>query len=412
MHKVKIGILGTRRGLSFAEAATVLPDAEVVALCGRDRKRLEFVGNKFGIKKLYTSYEDMLNDPDIDAVIVANYADQHVKPSCQALRAGKAVMSEVPACVTIAEAIELIETVESTGKTYMFGENFCYMAFVQEMRRLYENGDLGELTYAEGEYVHFARKVACKLIDLSIKNHWRTWIYPTFYITHSIGPLLRITGLRPVAVMAATGHLNSDGKIRQAPSVELVRLENGAIVKSLHGSYSPREPWQPCFMVGGTKGCVENNRWPDPNKISLYLDKDEKIRTYRAEFPEYRQEAASIQHWGADLFLVKEFVKSVRTGSKPDINVYMGIDMSLCGNLAWRSVLAGGGWVDIPDLRDPEERKKWRNDFYSCRPGTPEKYLMPNNALTGRTDTLSGDALEKIRKAQELESYTTSIYRD
>ena len=249
---IRLGILGTRRGIAFAEAAEVLQYVEVVAFCGRDVQRMEIIGEMYPHTRLFTSYEEMLNDNQIDAIVVANYADEHAPAACQAMKAGKHVLSEVPAFATIAEGVELARTVESTGKTYMFGENFCYLAFVQEMRRLYESGELGELRYAEGEYVHFARDILHQLVDLDISHHWRLWIPPTFYNTHSLGPILRITSLRPVAVQAATGLLgmNEEGTLPvQSPAMELVRLENGALVKSLHGGPYPREPWQPWCLT-------------------------------------------------------------------------------------------------------------------------------------------------------------------
>jgi predicted dehydrogenase len=333
----------------------------------------------------------------------------------QALEAGKHVLSEVPAFVTIAEGVQLARAVEASGLVYMFGENFCYLALVQEMRRLYEAGELGELRYAEGEYVHFSRDVRHMLVDLDVPHHWRLWIPPTFYVTHSIGPVLRITGLRPVAVQAATGLLGMDreGELpTQTPAMELVRLENGALVKSLHGGPYPREPWQPWFLIGGSKGCIESNRWPDPNEVTVYLDKDQEIHRYAARFPRWEQQAARTQHWGADLFVVHEFARAIRTGSRPDIDVYMGLDMTLVGNLGWRSVLQGGGWIDIPDLRDEAVRKKWENDQYSCRPGTPEPYLLPNHATLGRTALPDEESLAGIRQRQDEEPYYQAMYKD
>ncbi len=365
--------------------------------------------------RLFTSYEEMLADEGLDAIAVANYADEHVPAVCQALRADKHVLSEVPACVTIAEGVELAREVEASGKVYFFGENFCYLAFVQEMRRLYESGALGELRYAEGEYVHFARDVVHKLVDLDLPHHWRLWMYPTFYVTHSIGPILRITGLRPVAVQAATGLLGMDkeGALpAQTPAMEMVRLENGALVKSLHGGPYPREPWQPWYSVGGTKGCIESNRWPDPNEVTVFLDEDQEIRRYTARHPRWNKKAARTQHWGSDLFLVHEFAKAILTGEKPDIDVYMGLDMTLVGNLAWRSVLQGGGWIDIPDLRDEAVRKEWENDHYSCRPGTPEPYLLPNHATLGQTLLPDEQALQDIRQRQQEEPYHKAMYKD
>lgn len=412
---VRLGILGTRRGIAFAEAAALLPNVETVAFCGRDPRRLQMIESMFPGVRTFESYEDMLNDPGIDAVVVANYATEHVPAACQAMRAGKDVLSEVPAFVTIAEAVELVRTVESTGRVYSFAENFCYLAFVLEMRRLYRRGDLGELTYAEGEYVHFSRDVRHLLIDVDIPHHWRTWIPPTFYNTHSLGPFLTISGLRPVAVQAATGLLAPKGKAAlpvQAPAIELVRLENGALVKSLHGGPFPREPWQPWFLVAGDKGCIENNRWPDPNEVTVYLDKEGTHRRYKAEFPYFQEEAVKTQHWGADLFTLHAFVEAVRTGEPPDIDVYTAIDMTLCGNLAWRSILQGGGWVEIPDLRDEAVRGAWENDHYSCAPDTPEEFRLPNHVHSQDTVLPPEEVIEAIRKRQEEEPYHRSIYRD
>lgn len=376
---------------------------------------MQIIGDLYPEARLFTSYEEMLAAEEIDAVVVANYADAHVESACQALRAGKHVLSEVPACVTIAEGVELARTVEASGKVYMLGENFCYLACVQEMRRLYQAGELGELCYAEGEYVHFARDVAHLLIDLNIPHHWRLWMPPTFYVTHSIGPILYITGLRPVEVQAATGLLGMDragATPLQKPAMELVRLENGALVKSLHGGPYPREPWQPWFLVGGSKGCIESNRWPDPNEVTVYLDKDQEIRRYTARHARWEEKAARTQHWGADLFLVYEFVKAIQTGTRPEIDVYMGLDMTLIGNLGWRSVLQGGGWLEIPDLRHEAVRQEWEDDHYSCRPGTPEPYLLPNHATTRKTMLPDDAALASIRQRQEESPYYEAMYKD
>jgi predicted dehydrogenase len=412
---VQLGVLGTRRGTAFAEAAEQLPEVTVAAFCGQSPERLQIIGEMYPGARLFTSYEEMLADDKIDAVAVANYADEHVPAVCQALQADKHVLSEVPAFVTIAEGVELARAVEASGKVYFFGENFCYLAFVQEMRRLYEAGQLGGLRYAEGEYVHFARDVRHQLVDLDLPHHWRLWIYPTFYVTHSIGPILRITGLRPVAVQAATGLLGMDKEgvlPAQTPAMEMVRLENGALVKSLHGGPYPREPWQPWYSIGGSKGCIESNRWPDPNKVTVFMDEDQEIRRYTAKHPRWKKKAARTQHWGSDLFLVYEFIKAIRTGEKPDIDVYMGLDMTLVGALGWRSVLQGGGWIDIPDLRDEAVRKEWENDHYSCRPGTPEPYLLPNHATLGQTMMPNEQALQAIRQRQQEEPYHAAMYKD
>ena len=63
-------------------------------------------------------------------------------------------MSEVLTCANLAEAVELIETVESTGKIYQYAENYCFFNTTSEMRKRYQAGDIGEFMYGEGEYIH------------------------------------------------------------------------------------------------------------------------------------------------------------------------------------------------------------------------------------------------------------------
>ncbi len=90
----------------------------------------------------------------MDAVILANYFHEHAPFAVKALEAGKHVMSETASNTTLAEGVALCRTVEETRRIYMLAENYPYTAFSQEMQRLYRTGEVGEVTYAEGEYNH------------------------------------------------------------------------------------------------------------------------------------------------------------------------------------------------------------------------------------------------------------------
>jgi len=403
--KIRIGIFGLRRGMSFVRSAQAFEEVEIAALCDRDEKALTAAHPRAPEARVYRSYEDMLED-ELDAVVLCNYCPDHAPAAIQAMKAGKHVLSEVIACSTLAEAVALARTVERTKKAYMLAENYCYMAFTQEMRRLYEAGKLGEFRYGEGEYVHFARDIIHRLVDLNIPDHWRLWIPATYYCTHSLGPLLRITGLRPVEVAGAVVPSTKFGWTRGWGSdygMEIVRLENGALVKSLHGGGCPREPWSPWYVVYGTKGVVENRRWPDSNEVTLYLDGDERPKTYTAEFPTNKDQAAKSGHWGGDWFVMYEFLKSIRSGNKPDIDVYMALDMTLPGILAWRSALKGGVFLEVPDMRREKIRKRYENDHFSPRPGTPKEFALPNTPQGSMRP--SKRYLDELRKLQEAEPY-------
>ena len=167
----------------------------------------------------------------MDAVVLANYATDHVPFAIRCLEAGKHVISEVLPCQTLKEAVELVEAVEKSDKIYAYAENYCFMPSTREMRRLYREGKLGEFEYGEGEYLHNCESVWPDITQGN-PDHWRNQMHATFYCTHSIGPLVHITGLRPVEVTGFEMPYNA----RQArmgarfglSALEIMKMENGA----------------------------------------------------------------------------------------------------------------------------------------------------------------------------------------
>ncbi|MCK5851466.1 Gfo/Idh/MocA family oxidoreductase, partial [bacterium] len=195
--KIKVGIVGVGRGQYLARGMSNIPEMKLVAFCDVQKEKLEKVGKELKVDT-YTDYDKFL-EHDMDAVILANYFHEHAPFAIKAMKAGKHVMSETSACITIAEGVQLIETVEKTGKIYMFAENYPYMAVNQEMRRIYKSGKVGTFMYGEGEYIHPIdadnwNKMSCGM------NHWRNWIPATYYCTHSLAPIMYITETRPVSV--------------------------------------------------------------------------------------------------------------------------------------------------------------------------------------------------------------------
>jgi predicted dehydrogenase len=89
----------------------------------------------------------------MDAVILVNDFDQHAPVAIDALDRGLSVLSETAACRTVAEGVALVEAAERSAGIYMFAENYPYMPLAREMRRRYAAGDIGEVRYAEAEYL-------------------------------------------------------------------------------------------------------------------------------------------------------------------------------------------------------------------------------------------------------------------
>ena len=155
MKKVKIGVLGVYRGTSMIRFCEVADNAQVVAICDKWEeglmKQKELINDDS--VSYYTDFDSFIQH-DMDAVVLANYANEHAPFAIKAMKAGKHVFSEVLPVQTLKEAVELIETVEETGKIYAYGENYCYMPAPYEMKKLYQAGKIGEFEYGEGEYIH------------------------------------------------------------------------------------------------------------------------------------------------------------------------------------------------------------------------------------------------------------------
>lgn len=223
MEKVKIGVLGAYRGTSMINYCKRSDHAEVVAICDKSPEALETQRqNAQGLDiAFYDNFDDFIQH-DMDAVVLANYADEHAPYAIRAMRLGKHVFSEVLPVQTMAEAVALIETVEETGRVYAYGENYCYMPAPYEMRRLYRAGRIGEFEYGECEYIHNCEPI-WPSITYGERDHWRNNMYSTFYCTHSLGPMIHMTGLRRCRLQALRGQKMS-GTCALAPKADNLAL--------------------------------------------------------------------------------------------------------------------------------------------------------------------------------------------
>ena len=199
---ITVGVVGVGRGRTFARGSEAATGLRLVALCDTweerlEQERLELAARGTAVTN-YTDYERFLGH-DMDAVVLANHFHEHAPFAIAALRSGRHVMSECAACHTPAEGVALIRAVEETGRIYLFAENYPYMAYNQEMRRLYREGTVGTFLYGEGEYVH-PDSARTKLARSRGMDHWRNWIPATYYCTHSLAPVMYITDTRPVKV--------------------------------------------------------------------------------------------------------------------------------------------------------------------------------------------------------------------
>lgn len=387
MKKVKIGVVGGYRGTGMINYCKIADNAEIVAICDNNEEVLNEQKKRcknFDIA-FYDNFEDFIKH-DMDAVVLANYANEHAPLAIAAMKAGKHVYSEVLPVQTMKEAVELIETVEETGMIYAYGENYCYMPAPYEMKRLYGLNKIGEFEYGECEYIHNCEPIWAD-ITYGDKNHWRNNMYSTFYCTHSIGPIIHATGLRPVKVTGFESTLNErslrTGRKGATCGIEMITLENGGIIKSIHGDLYKNSIW---YTMYGSKGRMESAREDaetgDVSRIYVNCDdfsgeyKERPVENYRP-VRDHDAKCGNFGHGGSDYYVMYNFAEKVLGNPDADIiDVYEATDMFLPGMFAFRSILNGGIPMDIPNLRNKDEREKWRNDTACTDPNAAGDMLL------------------------------------
>ncbi len=383
------------------------PDAELVAVCDKYLPLLDEVkaaAEAAGLYNVayYPCFDDFIQH-DMDAVILANYAHEHATFGIRLLESGRHIMTECLTCANLKEAVDLIEAVERTGKIYAYAENYCYTPARWEMKRRYENGDIGELMYAEGEYIHDCAEIWPE-ITYGQRDHWRNRMYSTFYCTHSLGPILKMTGLRPVKVsgfeVPNMPFMRNLGYPGGSAGIEIVTLNNGAIVKSVHCYL--KHTSHSIFQLNGDKGALKDI---GEGQLATYIEGDKgngkgDYETYKPE--SVIAEAAKTGHGGADFYTTHYFIQSIlgnEEAKKNSIGVYDAVDMCIPGILAYRSIVNGNTSIDVPNLRNKAERDAYRNDKFCTFIESAGDQCVSNNIYNN--EPIPDSVYEEVKRRWE-----------
>jgi xylose dehydrogenase (NAD/NADP) len=148
MEKVKWGVLS---GAEIAQEQVIpailkSPNSDIIAIASESGKE-QYLKDKFNIDKAYSSYLELLNDSDIDAVHIPLPNSLHVKWVKEAAKHGKHILCEKPAALNYEEAKEIKEVCEENNVTFM--ESFMYQFHPQHQRvkEIIESGELGEIKH-------------------------------------------------------------------------------------------------------------------------------------------------------------------------------------------------------------------------------------------------------------------------
>ncbi|NLX94869.1 MAG: Gfo/Idh/MocA family oxidoreductase [Rhodopirellula sp.] len=391
---IRLGVVGVGGRGTYLLGLALAAGVEVPALCDiREpnlNRAIEVVAKARGGKKPegYSrgplDYQRMVEREDLDAILIGTGMQIHAPIAVAAMRAGKHVLSEVAAAMTLDDCWQLVDATEQTGKIYMMAENCCYWEHLLAVEQMIRQGLFGELTYAECGYVHDCRSL---MLEPDGSLTWRGEMVRDSagdnYPTHNLGPVARWLGInrgdRFVSVVSrANGqkswqdylaqklpadHPTRKIEYRGSDSVStLIRTAKGVVIDVRYDIISPRPAWGPYHALQGTRGSFESRM----EKVVWLAERSKQpkwqpLSEYAAEFEppkwkQFRQQAATSGHGGADFFVMHEFLEAVRSGGPSPVDVYDAVAWSSIIALSAKSVAEGGKEQESPDFT----RGKWQ----------------------------------------------------
>ncbi len=364
-NKINVAIIGLGFGAEFIPIYQRHPFSSLNAICEKDTKKLDEIGDAFGVGKRYTDYDQLLKDPDIDAIHVVTPIQFHAEQSVAALKAGKHAACTVPMATSVEDCKKIVTAVKETGLTYMMMETAVYSREFLFVKELYDKGDLGKIQFLRGSH---QQEMA------GWPGYWEG-LPPMHYATHCVGPVLSLTKSQAEYVSclgSGTIDKNLIPKYGSPFAIETCHIKfrnsdlSAEVTRSL---FNTARQYRESFDVYGSKKSVE---WPLIEHEESVMHTGEvpsrvRISDYAHLLPEgirqftkqgvydmdENKHLSFIQgsgHGGSHPHLVNEFVNSLVENRQPYPNAVESANITCVGILAHESAMQGGKIINLPDF--------------------------------------------------------------
>ena len=355
---IRVGVLGLGQGRSHLRAFQMLEGATVVAVCDQDSALAARVAHEFAVEKRYPTYEAMLEDRSIDLVVVATPDHLHGQHAIMALEAGKHVLSEIPMATTLAECRRIIKLTDRRGLKYQMGNQVRHAFCLRDVQRMIRAGDLGDIFYGEGEYLHAMDDI----VSHRPADHWR--VHPQTPQTtllgggpHAIDTLRWLMGVEFVEAQAYHAEQSSRWQTTHT-TVALFKTSNGGVAK-VTVSYGMVRPYCLYYAVYGNAGSFERTRDQggavDDTINYLYHSRMSGTRRMvPVTVPNWAnptvQRQHALGHGTMEIEQAQQFLRAIVADEEPAIGPREAARSVAAGICALRSAQQGGGSVAIPSF--------------------------------------------------------------
>ena len=278
--------------------------ASVVTCCDMNTDRLKQVSSKYPSIRTTTNYDDVLNDPSVNAVVIATPVATHYEFARKALERGKHVLLEKPATSSTAEAEKLVELAEKHSLTYMIDHTFIYTGAVRKMKEVVDQGELGDIYYLDSVRINLG------LFQRDVNVLWDL-------APHDIAILEHLVKERPVSV-CATGACHV-GNGHENVAYLTVYFNSGMIAHFHNNWLSPVKVRT--MLVGGSKKTIHYDDMEVSEKIKIYdrgidIDTTEGVHDARVSYRLGDMWAPRLDQTEALRLMAGEFIDCVQTGRR------------------------------------------------------------------------------------------------
>lgn len=381
MDEIRISVVGLgHRALGWIHLLQRLPGYRIVSVCDPIEALLEpalaALDDRTDVRAT-TKYEEVLADEGVDAVALCVRCREQGALAAMALEAGKHVNSEVPAAHTLEDCWRIVLAAERSGKVYQLAEQTRYWGFVDAWRQIVAEGQIGRVTFCEGQYIgYYGTRVffqdplsghRCEIDELAqypqAQPTWLQQMPPIHYLPHELSPMLKVLDDRVIEVACmSTGSPSYAHPEVSSPDIQvaLMKTQKDAVLRMATGftqpvSHARGHHW---YHVMGTGGSIEWNRsgrerpkmWRADGQMHDMAEMD-----WRFERTDAPAEARASGHGDADYYVHAAFRDAVLGRAPVAFDVYGAMDTAAPAILAAEAIEARQT-LSVPDFRPSAAR--------------------------------------------------------
>ncbi len=342
-RNLAIGLVGLGYwGPNLLRVLVETPGAEVKWICDLDPDRLERFGRRYPGATATRHFEEVLDDPDLDAVVIATPIFAHYYLTLQALNAGKHVFVEKPLASSSREAADLVRVAQEKDLVLMCGQTFVYSPPVRAVKALLDRDELGELYFASSSRVNLG------LHQRDVSVIWDL-------APHDFSILLYWLGELPATVRA----IGRDSIVKGVPDVAFITLSmpSGVLV-NIELSWLAPSKLRRTVLVGSKKMVVYEDGSPEPVRIFDHGVVYEDPETFGQYHLSYRTgDIVSPKLDTAEPIAVElgDFVAAIN-GASTNGHLKLAVDVVRLVEAAEESMQSGGAEVSLR----PEQARRAR----------------------------------------------------